>query len=97
MKNRFQEALDLLKLQLTKTDQNTKAFETLQDLVDLVAIMDEIEDGTVQTYTLEEAMKELDLEAMGTEANHLRNFFTEDDDTAPEYVLDDWDDPKIDK
>lgn len=86
MKNRFQEALDLLKLQLTKTDQNLKAFETLQELVDLVAIIDEIEDGTIQTYTFEEAMEELDLEAMGTEANHLRNFFTDDED-----------DPKIDK
>ena len=84
--NRYQEALNLLKMQLGKTDQNLKAFETLQELVDLVAIIDEIEDGTIQTYTLEEAMTELDLEAMGTEANHLRNFLTDDED-----------DPKIDK
>lgn len=73
-------------MQLGKTDQNLKAFKTLQELVDLVNIMDGVEEGTVKTYTLEEAMEELDLEAMGTEANHLRNFFTDDED-----------DPKIDK
>jgi hypothetical protein len=84
--NRYQEALNLLKMQLGKTDQNLKAFKTLQELVDLVNIMDGVEEGTVKTYTLEEAMEELDLEAMGTEANHLRNFFTDDED-----------DPKIDK
>lgn len=84
--NRYQEALNLLKMQLGKTDQNLKAFKTLQELVDLVNIMDGVEEGTIKTYTLEEAMEELDLEAMGTEANHLRNFFTDDKD-----------DPKIDK
>ena len=84
--NRYQEALNLLKMQLGKTDQNLKAFKTLQELVDLVNIMDGVEEGTVKTYTLEEAMEELDLEAMGTEANHLRNFLTDDED-----------DPKIDK
>lgn len=84
--NRYQEALNLLKMQLGKTDQNLKAFKTLQELVDLVNIMDGVEEGTIKTYTLEEAMEELDLEAMGTEANHLRNFFTDDED-----------DPKIDK
>lgn len=94
MKNRFQTALDLLKVQLSKTDQNIEAFATLQELVDLISVMDEIENGTLETYTLEEAFEELDL---GTEDNHLRNFFTNDAHDTPEYVLDDWDDPKIDK
>lgn len=61
---------------------------------------DMVADGMLeanQTYTLEEAMDELGLDAMGTEANHLKNFFGDYDGAAPEYVLDDFDDPKIDK
>ena len=38
--NRFQSALDLLKLQLMKTDQNKEAFETLQELIDSVNVVD---------------------------------------------------------
>jgi hypothetical protein len=112
MKNRFQEALDLIKLQLMKTDQNLKAFETLQELVDLVSVMDELEDGTLKTYTLEEAMEQIELGALGTEGRHLKNFFDKSEEllkeydeayrelanNLPEYVLNDWDDdPKIDK
>lgn len=110
--NRFQKALNLLKLQLMETDQNIKAFETLQELVDLVSVMDEAEDDTLKTYTLEEAMHQLEIGALGTEGAHLKNFFEKSEkllkeydkaykelaDNLPEYVLDDWDkDPKIDK
>lgn len=79
------EAMWLVKAQLQKTPQNVEAARVLEDIVDSLY---------ENTYTLEEAEKILGLEHpeyvldewdLGTEANHVKNFFTKSDEILTEY------------
>lgn len=71
------EAMWLVKAQLQKTPQNVEAARVLEDIVNSLY---------ENTYTLEEAEKMLGLDYvlddwdLGTEANHVKNFFTKSDD-----------------
>ena len=86
------EALWYIKVVLQDNEQSREAIETLEQAV---FIAEEVIGQ--KTYTLEEAKRKLNLDDMGTEANHIRNFFDNGGHDTPKYVLDDWDDPKIDK
>lgn len=71
------EAMWLVKVQLQKTPQNLEVARVLEDIVNSLY---------EKTYTLEEAKKILGPEYvlddwdLGTEANHVKNFFTKSDD-----------------
>jgi hypothetical protein len=67
--NRFQSALDLIKLQLAKTDQNKEAFETLQELIDSVNVVDR------PAYTLDHLFGDFtgDLDKLGLTNPYVLN------------------------
>lgn len=68
------EALWIIKSQLTKTEQNLEAIETLNDLINIINRGIHIDDE--KTYTLEEAKEALELgefDNLGTEAEHIKN------------------------
>lgn len=72
------EALWYIKVILQDNKQSREAIETLEQAV---FITEEVIGE--RTYTIEEAKRELNLDDLGTEANHIKNFLGRD--------------PKIDK